>query len=120
MSKWIVEKFLEFSRRKNINIKKTEITFLGYTFKENCSDTRNTKVKDLINLIKDLEVSVSLWDPVVNLNELKKLEEQGVKIYKTRPNKIDFAFLCVNHHEINNFLKRHEGLVFDYKNIDFN
>jgi len=116
----VVEKFLEFSERKNINIKKVEITFLGYSFKENCSDIRNTKVKDLINLIKDLGVSVSVWDPVVDQNELKELEDQGVKVYKMRPTKIDFAFLCVNHYEINNFLKSYKGLVFDYKNIDFN
>jgi len=61
-----------------------------------------------------------LWDPIVDFNELKELEAEGVRIYKTRPNKIDFAFLCVNHDEINNFLKSYAGLVFDYKNIDFN
>jgi UDP-N-acetyl-D-galactosamine dehydrogenase len=120
MSHWVVEKFLEFSKSKNINIQNTEITFLGYSFKENCSDTRNTKVRDLINLIKDLGVFVTLWDPIVDFNELKELEAEGVRIYKTRPNKIDFAFLCVNHDEINNFLKSYAGLVFDYKNIDFN
>ena len=120
MSKWVVEKFLEFSNKKNLNIKRTEITFLGYSFKENCSDTRNTKVKDLISLIKDLGVTVSLWDPLVDLKELKELEDIGVKIYKNTPNKIDFAFLCVNHDEIINFLNSYEGLVFDYKNIDFN
>jgi len=120
MSKWVVERFLEFAEKKNINIHNTEITFLGYSFKENCSDVRNTKVKDLINLIKDLGVAVSLWDPVVDKNQLLELESQGVKILYTRPNKIKFAFLCVNHNEINRFLESYTGLVFDYKNIDFN
>ena len=120
MSKWVVERFIEFADKRNINIHNTEITFLGYSFKENCSDVRNTKVKDLINLIKDLGVSISLWDPVVDKDQLLELESQGVKIFYSRPNKIEFAFLCVNHNEINEFLESHTGFVFDYKNIDFN
>ena len=120
MSIWVLEKFLEFADMKQVDIKNTEITFLGYSFKENSSYIRNTKVKDLINLVKGLGVLVSLWDPIVNHKELKELEETGVKIYKDRPKKIEFAFLCVNHKEINSFLENHSGLVFDYKNIDFN
>ena len=120
MSTWVLEKFLEFTDMKQVDIKNTEITFLGYSFKENCADTRNTKVKDLINSVKDLGVSVSLWDPIVSQKELQELENKGVKIYKSRPKKIEFAFLCVNHNEINSFLEIHSGLVFDYKNIDFN
>jgi len=120
MSTWVVKKFLEFSHIKQVDIKNTEITFLGYSFKENCSDTRNTKVRDLIFLVKELGVNVGLWDPIVDLNELKNLQKEGIKIYTKTPSKIKFAFLCVNHYQINNFLKNYKGLVFDYKNIDFN
>jgi len=120
MSNWVVEKFLEFSHKKNVDIKKVEITLLGYSFKENCSDTRNTKVRDLIFLLRDLGVFISLWDPVVDPNELEQLKKEGIKIYSNKPSKIDFAFLCVNHDEINDFLRSYKGLVFDYKNIDFN
>ena len=119
MSIWVVQKFLEFIDKRQVNIKNTEITFLGYSFKENCSDTRNTKVKDLIFLIKEHVENIALWDPIVNHNELKYLEKEGIKVYTSSPKIIDFAFLCVNHNEINNFLKSHKGLVFDYKNIDF-
>jgi UDP-N-acetyl-D-galactosamine dehydrogenase len=120
MSNWVVEKFIEFSHKKGVDIKKVEITFLGYSFKENCSDTRNTKVKDLIHLIKDNGSSVALWDPIVDSNELRELENQGVKIYYEKPNKLEFAFLCVNHNEIGKFLETHTGLIFDYRNIDLN
>jgi UDP-N-acetyl-D-galactosamine dehydrogenase len=120
MSKWVVEKFLQFLDIKDINIKNTEITFLGYSFKENCSDTRNTKVKDLINLVKGQGMNVGLWDPIVNPLELRELQDQGIKIYTEKPNKIKCAFLCVNHDEIITFLESYTGLIFDYKNIDFN
>ena len=120
MSLWVVEKFLEFSDRMNIDIKKIEVTFLGYSFKENCADTRNTKVKDLIYLIKDKVSNVALWDPLVDENELLELKKQGVKIYSNKPNKIEFAFLCVNHEEIKSYLKSYTGAIFDYRNIEFN
>ncbi len=120
MSLWVVEKFLEFSDRMNIDIKKIEVTFLGYSFKENCADTRNTKVKDLIYLIKDKVSNVALWDPLVDENELLELKKQGVKIYSNKPNKIEFAFLCVNHEEIKSYLKSYTGVIFDYRNIEFN
>ena len=115
-----IRKIFRIRKRKNINLKKIEITFLGYSFKENCSDIRNTKVKDLIYLIKDMGIKVALWDPMVDLSELRLLEEDGIHIYLDKPNKIEFAFLCVNHDEINNYLESYDGLVFDYKNIDFN
>ena len=120
MSIWVVKKFLEFSDMKNIDIKNTEITFLGYSFKENCPDIRNTKVRDLIFLVKDLGVNISLWDPIVDINELKDIQKEGIKVFSEMPNKIEFAFLCVNHDQINDYLKNYKGLVFDYKNIDFN
>lgn len=120
MTKWVVNQFKEFTKRKNINIKKTEITFFGYAFKENCSDTRNTKVKELIYLIKNLGVNVSLWDPVVESKDLISLSEQGIKIYESEPKKIEFVFLCVRHDQINNFLKSYKGTIFDYRNIEFN
>ena len=120
MSIWVVKKFLEFAEMKKVDIKSTEITFLGYSFKENCSDIRNTKVRDLIFLVKDLGVKISLWDPVVDIDELKDLEKEGVKIFSDKPNKIEFAFLCVNHDQITDYLENYKGLVFDYKNIDLN
>ena len=119
MSNWVLEKFLEFSHMKQVDINNTEITFLGYSFKENCSDTRNTKVKDLIFLLKDYGVDIALWDPVVDLNDLKDLQKEGIKIHTRIPSNIEFAFLCVNHDEIKNFLKSYKGLVFDYKNLEF-
>ena len=50
-------------------------------------------------------MNIALWDPVVDLNDLEDLQKEGIKIYTSTPSKIEFAFLCVNHDEINNFLK---------------
>ncbi len=120
MGEWVKQTFLNYAVKNKINLNKTNITFLGYTFKENCSDTRNTKVKDLIFSFKEMNINVSLWDPLVSDSELQNLENQGIKIYRSAPKNIDLAFLCVAHDEINLFLQEYNGLCFDYKNIDFN
>ena len=117
MADWVYRNFLEFSKKKNIDLSSTEITFLGYSFKENCSDTRNTKVKELIFLFKNSGIKVSLWDPLVDEDELALLEKEGIRIFRKEPKFTEFAFLCVSHDEIINFLDSFEGQVFDYKNI---
>ena len=119
MGDWVVSNFLSYINQKNIDLHSTNITFLGYTFKENCSDIRNTKVRELIFSLKDKGVNVSLWDPLIELAELDNLESQGIKVYRTRPTDLQFAFLCVPHDEILEFLEVYEGPVFDYKKITY-
>ena len=119
MGDWVVSNFLSYIKQKNIDLDSTNITFLGYTFKENCSDIRNTKVRELIFSLKDRGASVSLWDPLLELAEQDNLESQGIKVYRTAPTDIQFAFLCVSHNEILEFLEAYEGPIFDYKKITY-
>ena len=120
MSDWVHKAFIKFSEKLNIDLTNTNITFLGYTFKENCSDIRNTKVHDLIINIKNSGIRVSLWDPLLNEEVISKLEKSGIEIYRSKPDSVEFAFLCVAHNEIIKFMKNFNGPVFDYRNINFN
>ena len=117
MCNWVYNDFLEFSKRENIDLNSIDITFLGYSFKENCSDIRNTKVKELIFLFKDSGIKVSLWDPLVEEDELVLLENKGVGIFREEPQSIELAFLCVSQDEIVDYLNSFKGPVYDYKNI---
>ena len=117
MGEWVKKAFIDFTNEINIDIFKKNITFLGYSFKENCPDTRNTKVKDLIYLIKEMGVEVSLWDPVVDKKELIKLAEDGIQIFNEEPEDAEIVFLCVKHNKILDFLANFKGIVFDYRNI---
>jgi len=119
MGDWVVSNFFSYIKQKNIDLDSTNITFLGYTFKENCSDIRNTKVRELIFSLKDKGANVSLWDPLLELAELESLESQGIKVYRTAPTDVQFVFLCVSHNEILEFLEAYEGPVFDYKKITY-
>jgi len=119
MGDWVVSNFMSYIKQKNIDLYSTNITFLGYTFKENCSDIRNTKVRELIFSLKDKGVNVSLWDPLLDIAEIDNLEYQGIKVYRTEPTDVEFAFLCVPHNEILEFLEVYKGPVFDYKKITY-
>jgi UDP-N-acetyl-D-galactosamine dehydrogenase len=118
MGHWVKDAFYKFSKKKGIDLSSIKITFFGYSFKENCADTRNTMVRELILSLKEEGLNICLWDPVVNVSDLLELKNQGIEIIN-KPEKIDFAFICVMHNEIKEYLKTYNGLVFDYKNIKF-
>lgn len=119
MGLWVIKQFKDYAYKKGIDLNKTNITFFGYSFKENCSDTRNTKVKDIMISLLDENMHVSLWDPVVDKLELDKLEELGIKVYRSEPNDVELVFLCVKHNEVQQFLKGYRGPLFDFKSINF-
>ena len=105
MEDWVVNGFLRFCHEKKINLSSSEVTFLGYTFKENCNDVRNTKVKNLILSLNKLNIDIGLWDPLISQVDQDELNKLGVKIYKDKPVTAELLFLCVYHDEILEFLK---------------
>ena len=63
MGDWVVDNFLDFAKNRNIDLASTTVTLMGYTFKENCSDIRNTKVYDLAISLINSGVILNIWDP---------------------------------------------------------
>ena len=53
-------------KKKRINLKKNKILILGFAFKENCNDIRNTKVIDIINCFKYYHSKIDVYDNLVN------------------------------------------------------
>ena len=65
MSKWIVEQLLFAMKREKITQKKAKILILGLTFKENCPDTRNSKVMDIIFHLNQNGLTPYVYDPYI-------------------------------------------------------
>ena len=110
-------KKLLLSKLKN-KYKDKKVLFLGATFKENCSDIRNTKVYDLAISLKNHGVNVSIWDPFLTNKTQDELSKNDIISYKKKPKKIELAFICVYHDQILEFLKCYKGIVFDYKKLN--
>ena len=118
LSKIIINKL------KKTKSKKKRVLILGFSFKENCMDVRNTKVFDLINNLKTKGILVTIVDPVVSKNEVKKF--YGLKISKrfSDKRKFDLIFMAVKHDYFkklgkNFYLKKLkiDGFFYDFKKI---
>jgi len=116
MYEWVLKDFIRYMNQMKIDLKSTEITVFGYSFKENCSDTRNTKVKNLLLSMKESKLKFQLWDPLILEDDYKELNKLGIKALKVEPKNVDIVLLCVKHTEFNNFLNKFNGVIYDYKN----
>lgn len=71
MAAYVAERLIRKMNKKGVPVKNAAILILGYTFKENCPDTRNTKVKDIAENLKEFTSNITIFDPWVNENEYK-------------------------------------------------
>jgi len=121
--KFVVKEILKILKSKKNFKNKTQTLILGITFKENCNDFRNSKILDIITLLKKNGHNIDVFDPVVDSNLLFK--EHGIKLVKKlKKNNYDVVLGAVSHNYFlnkkkNYFLKliREKGFIYDLKNM---
>jgi UDP-N-acetyl-D-glucosamine/UDP-N-acetyl-D-galactosamine dehydrogenase len=118
MGNWVIENFIKYANENSINLDITEITIMGYTFKENCGDIRNTKVHDLAISMRDAGFKFKIWDPYINSEVTEILNQDNILSSPTRPNHVELAFICVYHKEVLEFLDSYNGLVYDFRKLN--
>ncbi len=122
ISRSIINKIVKISKKKKINLSKSKTLILGYSFKENCPDHRNTKVKDLVS---DLEIrgsKVYIYDPWIKDFESDKVKKNFIDI--PVKNKYDLIIIAVKHNQykkmgikaIREFGKKN-SIVYDIKSL---
>ena len=116
LSQLIIKKMVKL----NLNSKNSKVLILGLTFKENCSDLRNSKVFDLINDIKEFGFTVESHDPFVTSQDIIK-NQFNLTDWKNL-DKYDVIIGAVSHKfylkkSITNILKflKKDGIFFDIK-----
>jgi UDP-N-acetyl-D-galactosamine dehydrogenase len=65
----VVSQLVKAMTRKSINVKGARVLVMGLTFKENCPDLRNTRVVDIVNELKEYDMTVDVYDPWVETKE---------------------------------------------------
>lgn len=70
MGIFVAQKLIKLMIAKRKKIRDSKILILGFAFKENCPDTRNTKVVDIYNELKEYSASVSIYDPWANPDQV--------------------------------------------------
>lgn len=121
MSKFAAQKLVKNLVKKNKNLSSTQVLILGFAFKENCRDIRNTKIKDLMQELVDFGLNVSCYDPLVDNSEV--IAQYGFElIEKPKNNYYDAIIIAVPHDhfrrlkitQIRNW-GRDDNIIYDLK-----
>jgi UDP-N-acetyl-D-galactosamine dehydrogenase len=119
MGKHIANSINDLILANNKNPKNCNAIILGITFKENCSDIRNSRVFNLYKSLTKLKIKVDVFDPHA-LNE-EVIKNYGIGLIKKIDKKYDIIVLAVAHDEflkldIVNF-KKSNGIIYDVKSV---
>ena len=71
MGKYVVENLIKNLIKADVPVKDAKVAILGFTFKENCPDTRNTRVIDIVNELKEYGINPMIADPEADAEEAK-------------------------------------------------
>jgi len=120
MGKYVANEVIRLMIRKDIKVKGASVLVMGFTFKENCPDVRNTKVIDIINELNSYELNVTVTDPWADPSEVS--DHYNIQISRKLPErKFDAVILCVGHTSYINtdiqILLNKNSVVYDVKGI---
>lgn len=118
MGEYVATETVKHMLKKGIQVLNSKVIILGFTFKENCPDVRNTKVVDIYRVLKDFNVNVDVYDPWANSIIVK--HEYGIDIINELPTqRFDAAIVAVAHNEFKALdvlsLLKEKHVIFDVK-----
>ena len=119
MGQHVATEVVKLMMRKDIKVLNSKVLLLGFTFKEDCPDVRNTRVIDIYNELRNFDINVEVYDPWVNPHEVK--QEYNIEILNSLP-KGNYAavILAVAHREFLDLDIRSlspAGVIFDVKGV---
>lgn len=120
MGEYVATEVVKLMLKKGIQVLNSNLLILGFTFKENCPDVRNTKIIDIYRTLKEYSVNITVYDPWANPAIVKK--EYGIVITNELPTeKFDAAIMAVAHNELKeidvNSLLQDKRVIYDVKGI---
>lgn len=124
MGDYVANQVIKLMNKKGVLVKDAKILILGFTFKENCPDIRNTKIVDIYSTLKEYTDNITIYDPWADKE--KTDAEYGVKLSKNQLNdfveEFDAVILAVSHTEFSKidprkFLRLKNGVVYDVKGL---
>ena len=120
MGEYVADRTIKLMLKKGIQVLDSNILILGFTFKENCPDVRNTKVIDIYHTLAQYNLNIKVYDPWANPTIVKR--EYGIDVTNVLPKeKYDAVILAVAHEKfrainIKTIIKG-KSIVFDVKSF---
>jgi UDP-N-acetyl-D-galactosamine dehydrogenase len=124
MGKYIAENTIKLLIKNGKIVNNSKVGILGFTFKENCQDTRNTRVIDIINELKEFGIKPIIVDEVADKDEA--FHEYQLKLNQMKElNNLDVLIIAVAHDEykklntqqINQFFNLGKKVLIDVKGV---
>lgn len=120
MGEYLASRVVKLMIKKGISILDANLLMLGFTFKENCPDVRNTKIIDVIKALQSYGVKVTTYDPWADPEEVER--EYGIQMsYQLPTTQFDAVVLGVPHRDFLNInystLLKPDSVLFDVKGI---
>lgn len=124
MARWVAEQLVLNLAKKNQSAFGSNVLVLGFTFKANCPDIRNTKVFDLVSTLKDFGLILDIVDPCLDVQEAKDVYDLDITTEILESKKYDAIILSVAHEPFVLFdvakwqsLLKENGIVYDLHGI---
>ena len=124
MAAFVAHDIVKTMVKRKIGVGTARLLVMGFTFKENCPDTRNTKVADLVEELRPFTDELRVYDP--HANPAEAMHEYSINVENEIPaGTFDGVVLCVRHDEIVNMgvealrsrLLTEDGFIYDLKEV---
>lgn len=119
MGKHVATEVVKLMMRKDLKVIDSKVLILGFTFKEDCPDVRNTRVIDIYHELKNFDIQVDVYDPWANPEEV--MQEYGITVVnELSKEQYSAAILAVAHKEFAELDIRsitNNGVVYDVKGV---
>ena len=124
MGKYIAEKLVKALVREKKDLNTSKVGILGFTFKEDCPDTRNTKVYDIVKELNEFNIKPIIVDPQADKVETKTIYNLDLIDFESLKD-FDAIVIAVSHKEFKNLTKKDltklykpgKKILFDIKGL---
>ncbi|GAB4358791.1 MAG: Vi polysaccharide biosynthesis UDP-N-acetylglucosamine C-6 dehydrogenase TviB [Immundisolibacter sp.] len=123
MGRYVAERVVRLLLRRRLPVAGMRALVLGFTFKENCPDVRNTRVVDLVRELEDLGMTVDVHDPWADAAQCEA--QYGIRLCaQPQPGAYGAIVLAVAHRQFAALdgpslaaLKAPQAVVYDIKSV---
>lgn len=120
MGEYVARQTVKLMLKKGIQVLDSNILILGFTFKENCPDVRNTKVIDIYHALQEYNLHITVYDPWADPGIVR--HEYGIEVTNQLPSgQFDAVIMAVAHQEFEGIdverLAKPRHVVFDVKGM---
>ena len=124
MGAYVANQVVKCMNKKGVLVKVADVLILGFTFKENCPDIRNTKVIDIYHTLEEYTHNITIYDSYASIDAV--MNDYGITVASNvaalKSGQYDVVILAVAHDEfrhldVRRLLKSEAGVVYDVKGI---